>query len=125
MIEHGGERAGDAALHVDCAAAIKLPVVDRAGKRRMRPGLLIAGRHHIGVAGEHEMRRGGADAGVEIFHVVGAGLAERHAVHGKAGGLQHGFEKLERAAFRRRHRAAAQEIAGNGYGIGGHLFSAF
>ena len=34
--------------------------------------------------------------------------------------LQHAFEKRERAAFRRRDRAAAQQIAGNGDGIGGH-----
>ena len=39
-------------------------------------------------------------------------------MHGEAGGLQHAFEKRERAAFLRRHRAAAQQIAGNGDGIG-------
>ena len=72
------------------------------------------------MAGEHQMRRGVADAGVEILHVVGTRLAEGHAMHGEAGGLQRRFEKLERAAFRRRHRAAAQQIAGKGDGIGGH-----
>ena len=41
----------------------------------MRPGRLVARRHHVGVAGEHEMRRGRADAGVEILDVGGAGLA--------------------------------------------------
>ena len=41
-------------------------------------------------------------------------------MHGEAGGLQGAFEELERAAFRRRDRAAAQQIAGDGDGIGGH-----
>ena len=120
VIEHGGERAGDAALHVHRAAAVKLVAGDLAGKRRMRPGLLVAGRHHVGVAGEHQVRRRRADAGVEIFHVVGARLVKRHAMYGEAGGLQCAFEKRQRAAFRRRHRPAAQQIAGNGDGVGGH-----
>ena len=86
----------------------------------MRPGFLVARRHHVGVAREHQVRRGGADARVEIFDVVGAGLAERHAMHGEAGRLQRLFEKRKRAAFRRRHRRAAQQIAGDSGGIGGH-----
>ena len=116
MIEHGGERAGDAALHVDRAAAIELAAGDRAGERRMLPRRLVARRHHVGMAGEHQMGRGGADAGVEILHVVGARLAEGHAVHGEAGGLEHAFEKGERAAFLRRDGTAAQQIAGDGDG---------
>ena len=72
MIEHGGERAGDAAFHVDRAASVELAVRDLAGKRRMRPGRFVAGRHHVGMAGEGQMRRCRADAGVEIFHVIGA-----------------------------------------------------
>ena len=43
MIEHGGQRAGDAALHVDRAAAVKLAVGHLAGERRMRPGLSSPG----------------------------------------------------------------------------------
>ena len=120
MVEHGGERAGDAAFHVDRAAAVQLAAGDLAGKWRMRPGLLVARRHHVGMAGEHQMRRSRADARVEVLDVVGAGLAERHAVHGEAGRLQRLFEKGERAAFRRRDRRAAQQIAGDGDGIGGH-----
>ena len=120
MIEHGGECAGDAALHVDRAAAVELAVRHFAGKRRMCPGLFVARRYHVGMAGEHEMRRGIADAGIEILHVVRAGLAERHAVHREAGRLQGAFEELERAAFRRRDGTAAQQIAGNGDGIGRH-----
>ena len=86
----------------------------------MLPRLLVAGRHHVGMAGKHQMRRRRADAGVEILHVVRARFAEGHAVHGEAGRLQRAFEELERTAFRRRDGTAAQQIAGNGDGIGGH-----
>lgn len=120
MIEHGGECAGDAALHVDRAAAIKLTAGDRACERRMLPRFLVARRHHIGMPGEHQIGRGAADAGVEILDVVGAGFVEGHAMHGEAGGLEHAFEIVERAAFIWRDRAAAQQIAGDSNGIGGH-----
>ena len=76
MIEHRGERASDAALHVDRAAAVKRGAVALAGERRMRPGLLVARRHHVGVAGEHQVGRRRADAGVEVLHHVLARLAE-------------------------------------------------
>ena len=120
MIERGGERAGDAALHVDRAAAVELAVGDRAGEGRMLPCRLVARRHHVGMSGEHQVGRGAADAGVEILHIVGARLLEGHAEHGEAGGLEHTFEIIERAAFIWRDRAATQQIAGNGEGIGGH-----
>ena len=42
-------------------------------------------------------------------------------MHGEARRLQRAFEKRQRAAFRRRHRAAAEQIAGEGDGIGGHV----
>ena len=57
IIERGGDEAGDAALHVDRAAAVEHAVGDVAGKRRVRPFRLVAGRHHVGMPGEHEMRR--------------------------------------------------------------------
>ena len=56
---------------------IQHAVRDFAGERRMRPGRFVARRHHIGMAGEHQMRRAGADAGVEILHVRRAGFARR------------------------------------------------
>ena len=57
MVERRRDLAGDRALHVDRAAAVEHAVVDVAGERRVRPRLRIAGRHHVGVAGEHQMRR--------------------------------------------------------------------
>ena len=113
------------ALHVDRAAAVQHAVGDVAGERRMRPRLGIAGRHHVGVAGEHQMRRARADAGVEVLDIGGARLGEGHPVHGEARALQQRFEKAQRAAFRRRHRRAAQQIAGDGDGIGGRSCSGF
>ena len=125
MIERRRDLAGDRALHVHRAAAVQHAAGDVARERRMRPRLGIAGRHHVGVAGEHQMRRARADAGVEVLDVGGAGLGERHPVHGEARALQQRFEKRQRAAFRRRHRRAANQIAGDGDGIGGWSCSGF
>ena len=91
MIERRGDLAGDRALHVDGAAAVQHAVGDVGRERRVRPRLGIARRHHVGVAGEHQMRRAGADAGVEVLDVGGARLGERHAMHGEARALQHAF----------------------------------
>ena len=56
VIERGGQRTGDRALHIDRAAAIERAVGDLARKRRVSPCRLLARRHHVGVAGEDEMR---------------------------------------------------------------------
>jgi len=120
VIEHSGNRAGDAAFHVDRAAPVELRAVHLAGKGRVFPRRLVARRHHVGMAGEHQMRACRADAGVEILHVVRARLLEGHAMHGETGSFQRGFEELERTAFGRRDGTAAQQIAGDGNGIGGH-----
>ncbi len=120
MVEHGGDRAGDAALHVDRAAAVKLAVVDLGRERRMAPARLVARRHHVGVAGDDEIGRFRAKPRIEVFDVGGARLAEGHAVDGETGRLQRLFENAKRAAFRRRHRRTAQQVAGDGNGIGAH-----
>ncbi len=64
--------------------------------------------------------RAGADARIEVLDVVGAGLRERDALDREAGALEPIGEIGQRAAFRRRHRGTAQEITGEGDGIGGH-----
>ena len=56
MARHRRDEAGDAALHVDCAAAVELAVCDLRREGRMRPGRLVARRHDVGVAGKHQMR---------------------------------------------------------------------
>ncbi len=92
MVEHRGKPAGDRALHVDGAAAVQHAVSDVGAERRVLPVRLVARRHHVGVAGEHEMRLAGADAGVEVLDIVGAGLGEGDAVDGKARARQRRFE---------------------------------
>ena len=119
MIEHGGDRAGNAALHVDGAAAIELAVGELAGKRRMRPGAFVARRHHVGMAGEYDVRRGRCRCGHRDFRrrrVPGSLKVMRCTV--KPGAFQQVVEIAQRAAFRRRHRRAAQQFLGDGKRIG-------
>ena len=120
IIESGRDEAGDAALHVDRAAAVNLVVRDLAAKGRMLPGRLVARRHDVGMTGEHQIGLFAADARIEVFDRRRAGLGKRHAMHRKAGFRQHILQIGERAAFLRRHRAAADKIARNGDGIGRH-----
>ena len=112
IIEAAAIAQATRALHVDRAAAIERVADDLAGERRMRPFRFVARRHHVGVAGEDEVRARGADAGVEILDRRGAGLLEGDAVDGEAGAPQRRLDQAERTAFRRRDRAAAQEVAG-------------
>ena len=120
VIERGGDEAGDAAFHVDGAAAVKHVARDLAGERRMAPGRLVARRHHVGVAGEHQIGLRGADAGIEISIGAVPGSVKTCAMHGEAGLLQHALQISQRAALLRRHRTAAEQIAGDGDRIGGH-----
>jgi hypothetical protein len=108
MVEDRRSRASDAALHVDGATAIKHAIDHFAGKRRMVPCRIIAGRDHIGVASKDEMRRTRTDPGIKILDRYRARLGERDAMHGKTGALEHAFEIGKCAAFRGRHRRAAQ-----------------
>jgi hypothetical protein len=119
IVERRGDLAGDRAFHVDGAAAVEHAVGNARLEWRMGPHALGAGRHHVGMAGEHEMRRARANARIEILDVRRARRAERHAMHDKAHPFQHAFEIGERATFDRRYRAAAHEIPGDGDGVGG------
>jgi hypothetical protein len=49
ILQHRGDAAGDAALHVDRAAAIEETVLHLAGERAERPCGFVAGRHHVGM----------------------------------------------------------------------------
>src|SRR4029078_1222016 len=55
-LQHGGDAAGDAGLHVDRAAAIEKTVLDLARERAMAPGGFVAGGHHVGMAREGDVR---------------------------------------------------------------------
>ena len=117
ILQHGRDAAGDAALHVDRAAAIEKAVLHLAGERAERPCGFVAGRHHVGMAGKGDVRRFGPDAGVEIVDVGGAGFAEGDAVHVEAGVFQQALEHAERAGIGRGDGRAADEVAGNGNGV--------
>ncbi len=117
IVQHRRDAAGDAAFHVDGAAAIEKAVLDLAGERAVAPGGLVAGRHHVGMSGKGDVRRRGADAGIEIVDVGGAGFAEGDAMHLEAGGFQDVFEHAERAGIGRGDGGAADQVAGNGNGI--------
>ena len=114
IVERGRDRAGDGAFHVDGAAAIERAVGDVAGERRMRPGRFVAGRHHVGMAGEHQMRRVGADAGVEVLDRRGAGLREGDAMDVEARAFEHALNK--RQARRLRPASPCGSAAGRGQG---------
>jgi len=93
MIEHCRKLASDRPLHIDCAAAEQHAIRDITGKRRVPPARFVPRRYHIGVPRKKEMRAGRADAGVEVFYVVGARLRENDAMDRKSGADQDFFEK--------------------------------
>ena len=114
IFQHRRDAAGDAALHVDGAAAVQKAVLDVARERAVGPCGLVAGRHHVGMSGKGDVRRRVADAGIEIVDIGGAGFAEGDAVHLEAGAFQEILQHAERAGIGRGHRGAAQEVAGDG-----------
>src|SRR3954468_6763342 len=118
IIEHGGDAAGDATLHVDGATAIEIAVLHVAGERALAPGGLVTRGHHVGVAGEHDVRRFGPDPRIEVVDICGAGLGEGHAVRLEAGVLEQAFEYTERPGIGRGHGRATDQVAGNGESIG-------
>ena len=89
MIERRGDEAGDAALHVDGAAAVKPVAGDLAGKRRMLHAASSPGGTTSVWPANIEIGLCRADAGVKVFDRRGAGLGEGHAVHGKSRLRQH------------------------------------
>lgn len=93
-------------------------VLHLAGERADAPGGLVARRHHVGVAGEGDVRAFGADARIEVVDVGGAVLAEGHAVAGESGSAEGFFKHAKRTGIFRGYRGAADEIAGNREGIG-------
>ena len=117
VIERGGDEAGDAALHVGRAPAIKNAVGNLRVERRMRPPAFLADRHDIGVPREAQMRRARTQARIEILHIRRAGFRHRQPVAGEARRLQHALEQRQRAAFDRRDAAAADQRLGKLDGI--------
>ena len=117
IIENSGDAAGDPAFHVDGAAPIQKAVLHIARECAVFPGGFVAGRHDVGMSGKADMGRLGTDAGIEVVDIGGARLRKGDAVHVEAGSLQDVLEDAERAGIRRRHRRAANQIAGNREGV--------
>src|SRR5262249_60046242 len=75
--------------------------------------------HHVGVTCEREVLALLADAGIKVFDRRRAGFAEGDAKDLEARPFQHAFDETERATFGRRHRLAAEKIAGEHGWVGG------
>ena len=91
------------ALHVAGAAAVQDAVAHLAAERIDLP-VRSADRHHVGMAGEADMRRSGADAGEQVVDLA---VAQRR--DGEAELLQSVGQHRLRAGIRRRHRGAADQ----------------
>jgi len=83
----------------------------------MRPGGLIARRHHVGMSRKGDVRGRVADPGIEVVDIGGARLAEGDAMYFEAGAFKDIFEHAECAGVSGGHRRAAEKIAGDGEGI--------
>src|SRR5882724_12471024 len=88
ILQHRRDTTGDAALHVDSTAAIEEAVLDVAGKRAVAPCAFIAWWHHVGMAGESDVRARASDPRIEIVDIGGAGFAEGDAMHLEAGAFE-------------------------------------
>src|SRR5439155_15305619 len=117
ILQHRRDAAGDAALHVDGAAAVQNAVLHVARECAMAPGSLVAGRHHVGMAGKGDVRGAVTNARIEIVDVGGAGLAKGDAVRLEAMGFEKRFENTQRAGVSGGYGWAAEEGLGNGEGI--------
>ena len=110
--EGGGGEGGDAALHVGGAAPNNFAIDNFAAERIDPPFLRVAGRHHIGMAGEQQKGRAVADAGVEIVDVRRAGFGKGQAMGVEPGGVQSRLKHVERAGVGGGNGRAADQGAG-------------
>ena len=121
LLDDAGERGyetGDAALHVDGAATIHVARHDACRKGRLRPFPVVAGRHDVGMAGEHQVAAGAAEPGVEVLDVRRAVLRKDGALDGGAERCHLPFQDAERACLVRRNGGAADQFGEVGGGIG-------
>ena len=122
IVDGGGGKGRNGALHVGGAPAIEQAVLDFGGKGLVFPVGLVAHRHHVGVAGKTQMRLGRADAGEKIFNVGRVLVLEDQALADKAMAAQQVFKHGQRAALMGGDGAAADQVLQDGDGIGGGIF---
>ena len=104
-----GREGGDRALHVRGAAPPYPAVALVPGEGIEAPGVGLADRDHVGVAGEAEMRPPLADAGEEIVDVGRARLGEGHPPGAEAQPLELAAQRVEHPRLDRGHAGAADE----------------
>ena len=109
-IERRGGEAGDGALHVGGAPSVEHAVRDLGGEGRIGPQALIARRHHVGMAGEAEMRRPEPMRAIEI-------VDRRRAVLGESEPL------AVEAAFARARSSTSRAPASSGVTLGQRIKS--
>ena len=97
------EHAGDAALHVDRAAAVEHAVRYRAVERPVPPCFDGAWRDDVGMAREKEIGTACPDPRVEIVDIGRSRLREARAIDGETCLLQDATEPLQGTALLRRH----------------------
>ena len=108
-MRHRRDPGGDAALHVDRAATVEDPVLHLGLERARGPGLGRAGRHHIGMARETEVRRRSPAPGVEVLDVLEGHAPAMEAQRGQ-GALQH----IHRPLVGGGDRGPSDQVAGQG-----------
>ena len=108
-LHRGVGKGRDCALHVAGAAPEQFAVGDIAGKGRVRPVRNVAGRHHIGMTREYEMRRAATDFREQVVDIRRVRIRERHTMHLIACIAQNPAQRFQRAAFRGRHGRAADQ----------------
>ena len=92
VLQYSRDAAGDAALHVDGAAAIQIAVLNVARERAVAPRAFLAWGHNVGVAGKGDVGSRGADPCKQVIDIGGAGFTECDAVHLKARAFEDIFQ---------------------------------
>jgi hypothetical protein len=108
----GADEGRDAALHVDRPAPDQHAIGEGRLERRAGPGGSVAHRHHVGVSGKTEVGGGRSATGVEVLD-----LPEAHPATGEAEAFQRLMDDVHRAEVGGRHGRAADQVAGEVYGI--------
>ncbi len=107
----GGDRGGDAALHVAGAAAPEFAVGDLGRERVEPPARLVARRHDVGVAGEGEIGPRVSEPRIEVEDRGRSLGLEGDEVGGEPGLAQKIAQIGQRAGVDRRDRGKAEKRA--------------
>ena len=105
---HRADEGGDPALHVSRAAPIETAIDDLSVKSAMRPGGHVAHWHHVGMAGETQVRAAITYTRKQIVDPLRA-LAKGKPRADKTERRQLALKQVERAALVRRHRRTADQ----------------